>query len=38
MQVVEDTGPVIYVVDDHEAVRDSLKLLLESYAEDDGID
>jgi len=31
MQVVEDTGPVIYVVDDDEAVRDSLKLLLESY-------
>jgi FixJ family two-component response regulator len=31
VRVVEDTGPVIYVVDDDEAVRDSLKLLLESH-------
>jgi two-component system CheB/CheR fusion protein len=29
--VVEETEPIIYVVDDDEAVRDSLKLLLESY-------
>jgi FixJ family two-component response regulator len=29
--VVEEAEPIIYVVDDDEAVRDSLKLLLESY-------
>jgi FixJ family two-component response regulator len=29
--VVEDTEPIVYVVDDDDAVRDSLKLLLEAY-------
>lgn len=29
--MVEDTEPIIYVIDDDEAVRDSLKLLLESH-------
>ena len=29
--MVEDSEPIIYVVDDDEAVRDSLKLLLESH-------
>ena len=29
--MVEDTKPIIYVIDDDEAVRDSLKLLLESH-------
>jgi len=29
--VVDDAEPIIYVVDDDEAVRDSLKLLLESH-------
>jgi FixJ family two-component response regulator len=29
--VVKDTEPIIYVVDDDEAVRDSLKLLLETH-------
>jgi len=29
--VVEDTEPIINVIDDDEAVRDSLKLLLESH-------
>jgi FixJ family two-component response regulator len=29
--VAEDSQPIIYVVDDDDAVRDSLKILLESY-------
>jgi nucleotide-binding universal stress UspA family protein len=29
--VVVDTEPIVYVVDDDEAVRDSLKLLLETH-------
>ena len=29
--MVKEAEPIIYVVDDDEAVRDSLKLLLESY-------
>jgi two-component system, LuxR family, response regulator FixJ len=29
--VSQDAEPIIYVVDDDEAVRDSLKILLESY-------
>ena len=29
--MVDDAEPIIYVVDDDEAVRDSLKLLLESH-------
>lgn len=29
--MVEDTAPIIHVVDDDEAVRDSLKLLLEIH-------
>ena len=31
MPVVEDAVPMVYVVDDDEAVRDSLKLLLETH-------
>ncbi len=31
MQVVEDISSVTYVIDDDQAVRDSLKLLLEAY-------
>ena len=29
--MVEDAVPMVYVVDDDEAVRDSLKLLLETH-------
>jgi FixJ family two-component response regulator len=31
IRVVEDSEPIIYVVDDDEAVRNSLKLLLETH-------
>jgi two-component system response regulator FixJ len=31
LELAENTQPTIYVVDDDDAVRDSLKILLESY-------